>query len=165
MTALRDGAPIRCVCTNGCFFEEQLEHTVVVRALIRQDLQHIPVLDDFSIIIQPKDIDTGIFQSLGPNLVAMQNDVLTVYKRTFHLNALAGILLGHLLEISDECILAVPYMRIVLDVLRASICGDRVSGAAIVEHHLIERDDIGFVGFRSSLQGESSLIGRAPSIR
>ena len=75
------------------------------------------MLNDLTFLIETENIDPSVFQSFWPNLVAVQDDVLAVNQRAFHLNALAGVLFGYLLKICDERILSVPNMRVVLDVV------------------------------------------------
>jgi hypothetical protein len=46
----------------------------------------------------------------------MQDDVAPFGDRALEVDALARVLLGHPLEVRDECLLAIGHMGIVLDV-------------------------------------------------
>lgn len=56
----------------------RLEHAIVVHACGRQFLEHVPVLDDLAIFVQPEDVDTGIFQAFRPDLVTVQDNMIAL---------------------------------------------------------------------------------------
>ena len=93
-----------------------LEHGVVVLRRTRNDLQHIPVLDDLSGIVESEDVDASVFVVARPGLVAMQNNEIVLCDRPFELNALAGVVRGHALEVLDERLLSIAHLRVVLGV-------------------------------------------------
>ena len=66
----------------------RLEHAVRIFCAIRNGLQHIPVLDYFSIVVQPKDIHPGIVLVPRPALEAVQDDILTFGDDALDLDAL-----------------------------------------------------------------------------
>jgi hypothetical protein len=74
----------------------------------------------------------------GPVLVAVEDGEVALCHGPDELDALAGILGGHPLEVVDEGLLAIRDVRIVLDVLVPDVALDGLSGAALVEHQVIE---------------------------
>jgi hypothetical protein len=57
-----------------------LEHCVVVGRFIRHGLEHVPMLDDFSIVVEAKDIDAGPFllTVARPLLATMEYNVIAL---------------------------------------------------------------------------------------
>ncbi len=56
---------------------EHSEHSVVVRSPVRDDLQHVPVLDDLVIAIEPEDVHPGVVVITGPGLVTVKDDEIS----------------------------------------------------------------------------------------
>ncbi len=83
----------------------------------------------------------GVVLVAGPLLVAMQDDEVAFRDRALEVNALAGILPRHPLEVRDEGGLAVGDVRVVLDIVVARIAADGLRRLALVEHQVVERDD------------------------
>ena len=93
-----------------------LEHRIRVRRLVRDDLEHIPVLHDFPVGIQPEDVYPGPFLVLvgGPFLITMQHHIVPLGNHSLEGYVFAGVLPGHELEIGDECLFTLGHMRVVL---------------------------------------------------
>jgi hypothetical protein len=86
--------------------------------VLRNDLQHIPVLDDLSFVIETKDIDTrpDLVLVRRPKLTTVKDDEVAFGNGTYDLNGLSGVLAGHAFEVLDERLYAVRNLRIVLRV-------------------------------------------------
>jgi hypothetical protein len=131
-----------------------LEHCVAVKSDLWHNLRHVPVLDDFAIVIEAKNIHTcpvPIF--IGwPLLVAMQDHVIAFGKYPFEVDALARVLLCHFLEVRNECFLAIHNMGIV-----PPVHGTRVSlyrlRLALVEHEVAELFGQLLIYFESIIHG------------
>ena len=78
-------------------------------------MQHVPVLYDLAVVVQPEDVDSGPGMIAGPFLPAVQHHVVAFGDQALELDALAGIVAGRLLEIVDEALFAVGDTRIVLN--------------------------------------------------
>ena len=79
-------------------------------------MQHIPVLNDLSVVIQPEDVDPCPVAVLWPVLVAVKDHEVVVRQDPAELHALAWILARHSFEVLDEGLLPVCHDGIVLDV-------------------------------------------------
>src|SRR5439155_12677943 len=53
-----------------------LEHRVGVRGFIGNWLEHVPVLDDPSIVVEADDVNAGPVPVAGPLLIAVDDDVV-----------------------------------------------------------------------------------------
>ncbi len=73
------------------------------------------MFDDLAARIEAEDVDARVLL-FGPELVAVQDDVVAFGKGALEFDALAGILGGHALEVVDERLFAVGDVRVVLDV-------------------------------------------------
>ena len=105
------------------------------------------MFDNLAVIIETKDIDASIVVIARPMLVAVQDNMLPLCKGSLEGHTLTGIVGGHASEVIDERVLAVSDMRIVLDIDRSDIALDRFARPALVEHHVIKRHGVCFVGF------------------
>jgi hypothetical protein len=72
-----------------------LKHCIVVPGCLRYHLQDIPVLDNFPIAVESKDIDSRVVLLTWPLLVAVQDDVVTISECPFEVDSLARVLGGH----------------------------------------------------------------------
>src|SRR5262249_45729916 len=117
-----------------------LEHRIRVRRRVRDALEHVPVLDDLAIIVEPEDIDAGPVAIARPLLVTVQHDELALGDRALELDALARVLTRHALEVIDEGLLTVRDAGIVLGIRRARKADYRFGRIALVEHQIVERD-------------------------
>ena len=73
------------------------EHRVRIRRVTRNALQHIPVLDDLALVIQPEDIDPGPVAVVRPVLVSVADDQMAVRQDLPELDPLPGIFARHAL--------------------------------------------------------------------
>src|ERR1700730_17110065 len=106
------------------------------------------MLDDLAVVSEPKDVDPGRIAITRPVLPAMQHDKISVGDDVPELDALAGIIASRLLEIVDEPLLAVGHAGIVLDVFGPDEAIDGLPRAALIEHQVVEGDDVLLVMFR-----------------
>jgi hypothetical protein len=60
------------------------------------------VLNDLAVAIEAEDIDCCVFEIAGLDLVAVDDDEVSLCDRALELDSLAGILRRHSLEILDE---------------------------------------------------------------
>src|SRR6185436_13885824 len=74
------------------------KHSVRVCGHIRNDLQHVPMLDDLSVVVQPKNIDARPDVVAWPILPAVQNNVIAFGDHALELDALAGIVARGIFE-------------------------------------------------------------------
>jgi hypothetical protein len=82
-------------------------HRVAVRGFCRNDLQHVPVLDDLALVVEPEDVYPRPVRLPGPRLEAVEDHVRPLGDRSLHVDALVGELRRHALEERDERHLAV----------------------------------------------------------
>lgn len=125
----------------------RLEHGVVVGRLRRNNLKHIPVFDDFPLLIEPENINSRPVGIARPLLVAVQHDIISLRDHVFEFHALARIFCRHALEMGDEGCFAIPDRRVVLDVLVAGVAFDGLRRAALVEHQVVEGRHRALVAF------------------
>ena len=137
-----------------------LEHGVVVLRRIGNDLQHVPVLDDLSGIVESEDVDASVIVIARPGLVAMQNNEIALCDHPFELNALAGVVRGHALEVLDERLLSVAHSRVVLRVGVADIGFNGFSRPAPIEHQVVKGRCVRLV--LGMVVGHHSLLFRLP---
>jgi hypothetical protein len=83
------------------------------------------VLDDFSVVVQSKDIDSRPLAIIRPVLETVEDDEMVFGQHAAELHALAGILAGHAFEVLDERLLPVGDDRIVLRICGADVAPDR----------------------------------------
>ncbi|WP_441295927.1 hypothetical protein, partial [Ruegeria atlantica] len=83
----------------------KLKHAIVIRAVCWNFLKNIPVLDNLTISIQAKNIDPCVLETIGPDLVTMQNNVVVFSKGTFDVHTLSRVFGGHALEVLDKDLL------------------------------------------------------------
>src|SRR5262249_25517968 len=112
---------------------ERLEHSVRIGCLFRDDLEHVPVLDDLSIAFQSEDVDARPSVITGPILPTMKNDVVSLGYDSFELDMFAGVIARHALEVVYERLLSVANSGVVLDVRGASVARDRFAWLALIE--------------------------------
>lgn len=100
-------------------------------------LQHVPVLHNLAILIEPEDVDACPVCVSGPLLKAVQDDAAALGNYALEVNALAWILLSRPREVCDEPLFAIGDVRIVLDVHVARVLFDSLGGLALIEHQVI----------------------------
>jgi len=100
------------------------------------------VFNDFTCVIQAENINPGVFQTVRPYLVAMQDNELSFRDRALNFNAFAGILFGHLLKVRDERRLTVTHMRVVLDVYLRRTSGGAFEMRAAKSGHPVQNSDV-----------------------
>src|SRR5512145_596913 len=122
------------------------EQPVLVSRVLRDYLQHVPMLDDLPVFVEAEDVDPCIVLAAWPSLMAVQDDVLALSDGADELHVLAGILSRHALEVVDERLLAIADVRVVLDVRVARVHLEGLRGLALVEHEVVERLDVPLVG-------------------
>src|SRR3954452_16220647 len=109
------------------------EHRVRVLRFFRHALEHVPVLDDLSVLIEAEDVHPCPVPISWPLLAAMEDDVFALRDGADEMHFLPRVLLRHPGEVGDEGILSVRNARIVLRVSIADVLLDGVRGAALVE--------------------------------
>ena len=72
------------------------------------------MLDDFSIIVESKNVDPCIFSVLWPLLITLKYHKVTLGNSRFEINSLSGIPALHSLKIFDGRRLPISHLRIVL---------------------------------------------------
>jgi len=116
-----------------------LEQPIVIFGLRRDDLKHIPMLDNLAILIESKYVDSCVVFVSRPLLVTMENNVIIFRYRSFEVGRLARIFRAHPFKILDKRFLAVRDMRVVLDVLITRVPLDGLTRLTLIEHQVIER--------------------------
>src|SRR5260221_14130955 len=101
----------------------RLKHSIAIGGRGRNDLEHVPMLDDLARLGQAEDVDPGIILVPRPMLEAVKDHVIALGQDAPELDALAGIFARHAFEIVDEGLLAVAHAGVVLDVVVAGIGG------------------------------------------
>ena len=127
---------------------EVSEHAVVVGCRLRDDLEHIPVLDYLAVGVDSEDVDTGVVMVTRPHLVAVQHDVLTLCDGSYELDPLSGELSSHSLEVVDEGLLAIGDMGVVLGVGISRVALDGFGWTQVIEHQVIEGHHVCLVLFK-----------------
>jgi len=69
------------------------------------------------------------------------------------MDTLSRILLRHALEITNECLRAVGYVRIVLDIRVTDVLADGLGRPALVEHQIVESRSVLLVAFALIIHG------------
>jgi hypothetical protein len=140
---------------------EDSEHRVVVLRRLREDLQHIPMLDDLAVLVEPEDINTSVRGVTRPSLMTMEHDEVILCNRPLKLGPLAGIFSSHAIEVVDERLLPISHMRVVLHVDVTGIPFNGLSRAIPVEHQVVEGHGIVLVLFESI--GHGAIISSTSS--
>ena len=60
--------------------------------LVRDRLQHVPVLDNSATAVEAEDVDLGVIPVAGPMLETVKHDEIAIGEGTFDLDTLARIL-------------------------------------------------------------------------
>ena len=55
--------------------------------MLRDDLQNVPVLDDFPVLVEPEDVHARVVVVTGPVLEAVQDDEVALRNGAFELDA------------------------------------------------------------------------------
>ncbi len=92
----------------------KLKHAIVIRADCWNFLKNIPVFDNLTFSIQAKNIYPCVLETIGPDLVAMQNNVVVFSKRAFDVYSLPRVIGSHALKIFDKGLLTVANVWVVL---------------------------------------------------
>ncbi len=115
-----------------------LEHGVAVCRLFRNPLQHIPVLYDLSVQVEParcgcrpnrRRLATAA-SSAGPRSLPRENPP--------ELDMLAGVLSRHAFEVLDERFLTVRYTGIVPSIRLADVSPNGLGGLRPVERQIVK---------------------------
>ena len=96
------------------------------------------MFNDLAVLVEPENVDPCIILNTGPHLKTMQDHIVSLSDHPFEVNAFAGVLGSHALEVGDESLLPIAYVRIVLDVDIAHVLLDGLAGSALVKHQGIE---------------------------
>lgn len=126
----------------------RLKHTVRIRKNFGEDLEYVPVLNDFTGEITPKDVDRSIVVASWPGLIAVNDDQVALGHGTFYLHVFARKLACHSLEVGNKPICATLDMWIMLNVIIAYIPFHGLARLAIVEHQIVKSDDIRLILFK-----------------
>ena len=105
------------------------------------------MLDNLSIIVKSKYIDTRKVVVARPLLVTVQHNEITLGYCTHEVDFFAGVLRGHSLKVFDECFFSISDFGIVLDVSVTDILIDRLARLTLVEHQVVKRLRDNFVMF------------------
>lgn len=140
------------------------EHRVRVCGGVGYRLQHVPVLHDPALIIEPKDVDSGIVLVTWPLLMTMQDDMIALAKDALEMHALSGVLASHPLEVLNESVLAVCDVRVVLNVDVPDVPFDGLPWPAMVEHQVVEGSNGSLVPLEIRVHATLSVgrISRGP---
>jgi len=96
------------------------------------------MLYDFPVPVQAKNVYAGPVGIARPLLPRVKNHVISFREYPHEMDALAGVLLRHTLEVANKPLLTVFYHWIVLNVGIANMPFDSCGGAALVEHQVVE---------------------------
>jgi hypothetical protein len=66
------------------------EHGIAIGRFLRNPLQHIPVLNDLSVRIEPKNVDASPIVIFRPLLVAVQDNELSFSENPLNSTCLPG---------------------------------------------------------------------------
>lgn len=97
------------------------------------------MFDDFSVVIEPKNINACLIGVPWPLLVTMQDHVVAFGNHPLEVDTLAWIVLGHLREGGFHRLLAISHRRVMLDIDRSCVALHRFGRLALIEHQIIER--------------------------
>ena len=122
-----------------------LKHTVLIGRIFRNDLQRVPVLDDFSLLINSEYIYSRVVVIAVPVLKAMDNNISSLCQDPLYLDALPRPLPGHAFKICYESLFPRFHMRVVLYVLNSDKPIDGFGRTTFIEHQLIKGDHILFI--------------------
>lgn len=84
-------------------------------------------------------------------------NIIPAAHHALEVDALPGVLLCHALETVDDSVLAVGYLRIVLDIDLPDVPAYGFSRCALVEHHVVERCNVLFVALALIIDRNSPL--------
>ena len=112
---------------------QKSEHRVGIFGGGRHGLQHIPVLDDFAVGIETKDIDAGGFLTKQVQVARMDKRQVAINGDAFYLVANAS----SLLEKAHDAVEPIRNQRIVLDVGTSDEIGIQI-GPALVEDLIVD---------------------------
>src|SRR2546427_6477029 len=126
-------------------WSDMSKHRVRVGSALRNALQHIPVLHDSALCIEPKDVHARSVVAVRPLLVAVENHIVPLADHAPEFDPLAGILATHPLEIRDKGVRAVRHRRVVLGIGRPDIPFNGLGRPVLIEHQVVERRRIRFV--------------------
>ena len=98
------------------------------------------MLDDFASFIKSKDVYTCIIVVAWPLLKAVQHRVILLGNNPLKGDALAWVLGRHVSEIVDKGVLAICYMRVMLNIYFTRVAHNRLGGLALVKHQVVEGD-------------------------
>ena len=107
------------------------------------------MFDNLPVLVEPENVDPGVILITGPLLKTVQHNVVSLGDHPFEVNAFAGVLGSHSLEVGNEGFLAIAPMRIVLDIPIAHVLLDGFPRLALVKHQGIEALGIFLVFFQA----------------
>ena len=100
------------------------------------------MLDHLAVLVEAKDVDTGVIAVAWPLLMAVQDHVIAIGEGPLDLRVLARVVMRHPLEILDEGLFAVGAEGVVLPVVVTHEPIHRFTRLRLVEHQVVERDGI-----------------------
>jgi hypothetical protein len=106
------------------------------------------MLHDLTGTVAPKDIDGSIVVASWPCLTAVYDNQVTLGNRAFYLHVFARILVSHSFEVGNKSSSAAFDTWIVLNVIVAHIAVHGLTRLTIVEHQIVESDNIRLVPFK-----------------
>lgn len=106
--------------------------------MIRNDLQHIPVFNNFAVLIKSKDVDACIILVPRPLLVTMQHNVVLLGYSAPERDLFIWKLGSHALRIVDKSLLSISHVRVMLGIRSTDLFLDGLPRTALVEHQVIE---------------------------
>src|SRR5438067_5445742 len=105
------------------------------------------MLDDLALRVHTEDVDPSPIPILvgRPLLMAVKNHVVSFSYDPLEVHPFARILPRHPLKVLNEGLLAIRHMGIVLDVSGACVMRNCVGRPALIEHEIVERNDVALV--------------------
>ena len=133
-------------------------------------LNHIPMFDDFAVVVEAENIDYCFATVLGGGLAEDVHEYQISFRRNaFHFGAQAGMFFQEWSEGVDKGLSAVGNGWIVLDVGFADIFVDGFLKFVLIECKVVEGECVGFVtcflGLRGFCVDRFGLWGRVCSGR
>ena len=117
------------------------------------------MLHDFTGAVASEDIYCRIVIASRPVLTAVNDNKVALGDSAFYIDVFAGKLACHSFEISNKPCPAAFDMRIMLNVIITDITLHSSARLAIIEHQLVESDDVRLVLFNTDSGISSSRSG------
>ena len=97
-------------------------------------MKYVPMLHNFAVFVEAKNIYPCIILISRPLLMAMQHNEVTLGNYSFEVNLLFGEFRVQSLEVLDESILTITDVGIVLDVFVANVLLDGLAWLTSIKH-------------------------------